>query len=98
MSQNHKEFIHATLLGYNLMIEVYHVNWMEKLNQLRNNNLLHFLQKIIIINIKLIYEGPNNDNMLNILIHELALLLQENKMIITNFTKVVNGGTIGNVH
>jgi hypothetical protein len=67
---------------------------MEKLNQLTNNIFIHNF----IINTKLVYEGPNNDNMLNILIHELALLLQRISMILANFTKVVNGGTIGNVH
>jgi hypothetical protein len=44
------------------------------------------------------YEGLNNDNMLNILIHELVLLLQRISMIMANFTKFVSGGTIGNVH
>ncbi len=59
------------------MVEVYHVNWMEKLNQLRNDILLHIFAIFLKIYIKLIYEGPNNDNMLNILIRELALLLQK---------------------
>jgi hypothetical protein len=71
---------------------------MEKLNQLVNNILVHNFANKFIINIKLMYEGPNNDNMLNILIHELVLLLQRISMIMANFTKVVNGGTIGNVH
>jgi hypothetical protein len=71
---------------------------MEKLNQLINNILLHNFANKFIINIKLMYEGPKNDNMLNILIHELVLLLQKISMIMANFTKVVNGGIIGNVY
>jgi hypothetical protein len=50
--------IHATLLSYNLMVEIYHVNWMEKLNQLIDNILLHNFANKFIINIKLMYEGP----------------------------------------